>query len=114
MTENEQIKLIDLVKRDIYLDFRELQGRFDLCDQIPIPPNKKSFLSAYLQFYLNIRMKIIKSIEINGDKFKEFEPILKYMENKYSITELNLNICKTHLFLMGAFLDKIGITQIWD
>ena len=108
MTE-ETLPLKEQIKRDLYLDFRDLLCRIDQYASVKIPPNRIAFQSAFFIFYVQIKSKLKKSIAQKKDKYSKFEEIQKYMDDKKTIDSLDFNKCQELTFLLAEYLEMIGI-----
>ncbi len=108
MTE-ETLPLKEQIKRDLYLDFRDLLDRMDQYARVKIPPNRLAFQSSFFIFYVQIKTKLKKSIEQKEDKYSKFEKITDYMDDKKTIGELDFNRCQELTFLLAEYLEMIGI-----
>jgi len=105
----ETIPLKEQVKKDLYLDFRDLLDKMDQYARVKIPPNRLAFQSSFFIFYIQIKSKLKKSINQKGEKYSKFEVITNYMEDKKTIGELDFNKCQELTSLLAEYLEMIGI-----
>lgn len=110
--KSESITLKEMIKRDIYLDFRTILAKRELMDNYPSPPNIKEFKSSIITFYTMMKDKL--DIAIDQNKKENLKDLREFLKDIHDPDKLDIERARKIVPLLSLFLSEIGIMEIWD